>query len=72
MMHRDIGTTNAVVAAQQENVARMLKEGQRPGPILLAVGSLLVRLGEWLRRDVEISRRTGQAMPTRARRPQVA
>lgn len=71
MMHMDIGTTNAIIAARQENVARMLREGQRPGVVTIAVGSLLVRLGEWLRRDVEMPRSAEGAGRSR-RRPQLA
>ena len=70
MMHMDIGTTNAMIAAQHENVARMLHESYRRGPVMIAIGSLLVRFGEWLRRDVEMPRRAGGTTP--ARRPQVA
>ena len=72
MMHMDIGTTNAIIAAKQENVARMVQEGYQRGPVMIWLGSLLVRLGEWLRRDVEMPRRTEGTMGARARRPQAA
>lgn len=71
MMHMDIGTTNAMIAARQENVARTLREGQHPGVVMIAVGSLLVRLGEWLRRDVEMAR-PAEGVGRPRRRPQLA
>jgi hypothetical protein len=72
MMHMDIGTTNAIIAAKQENVARMLKEGYQRGPVMIWLGSQLIRFGEWLRRDVEMPRRPEGSMGTGTRRPQVA
>lgn len=70
MMHMDIGTTNAVIAARQEHVARMIREGQRPGVVMIAFGSLLVRLGEWLRGDTTLPMPVER--PVQARRPQMA
>jgi hypothetical protein len=70
MIHTDLGSTNAMIAAHQENVARMLREGHRPGIVRITIGSLLVRLGEWLRKDVEMPRRAESAAS--ARRPQTA
>lgn len=67
MLHTDIGTTNAMIAAHQENLARAMRDSQRRGMLIIGIGSLLIRLGEWLRRDVEMPRR---AVSTR--RPQVA
>lgn len=68
----DIGTTNAIIAARQENVARMLQESYQRGPVMIWLGSLLIRFGEWLRRDVEMPRPSNGTMGTQARRPQVA
>lgn len=71
MLHMDIGTTNAIIAARHEAVQRMVLDSRRRGPVLLTTGTLLVRLGEWLRRDVEVPARVEEAMRPR-RRPQVA
>lgn len=70
MLPTDIGSTNAMIAAHHENVARAMRDSQRRSVITIAVGSLLIRLGEWLRRDVEMPRATDVAV--RPRRPQAA
>lgn len=72
MMHMDIGTTNAIIAAQQETVARMLREGRQRGVVMIWLGSQLIRFGEWLRRDVAMPRPADGALQGPARRPQVA
>jgi hypothetical protein len=48
MLHMDIGTVNAIIAARQEQVATMLRESRRPGPVTIGLGSLLIRIGRWL------------------------
>lgn len=70
MLPTDMGTTNAMIAAHQENVARALRDSQRRSLLMLGVGSLLIRVGEWLRRDVDMTRPAGDALSTR--RPQAA
>lgn len=70
MLLTDIGTTNAMIAAHQENVARALRDGQRRGVLMIAFGSLLIRLGEWLRRDVQMPYSSDSTAP--ARRPRTA
>lgn len=54
MMNMDIGTANVIIAIRDENVARLLRDARGPGVVSMALGSWLVRLGEWLRRDVEM------------------
>jgi hypothetical protein len=68
MMHMDIGTANAIIAIRDEKVARMLRDARGPGVVSIAIGSWLVRLGEWLRRDVEMPHPPAAT----TRRPQVA
>ena len=70
MLPTDIGSTNAMIAAHQENVARALRDSQRRSVIMIGFGSLLIRLGEWLRRDVEMPRTADVEAHTR--RPQTA
>lgn len=70
MLPTDIMSTNAMVAAHQENVARALRDSQRRSVIMIGVGSLLIRVGEWLRRDVEMPHAAD--VEARARRPQTA
>lgn len=70
MLHTDIGSTNAMIAAHQENVARALRDSQRRSMVMIGIGSLLIRVGEWLRRDVDMPR--SASVGSRDRRPQTA
>jgi hypothetical protein len=70
MQHMDIWATNVMVTAHQENLARAFRDNQRRGMITTGIGSLLIRFGEWLRRDVDMPRPAG--VGARGRRPQAA
>lgn len=70
MLPTDIGSTNAIIAAHQEILAQAMRDSQRRSVIVIGIGSLLIRVGEWLRRDVEMPRRDSETLPSR--RPRVA
>jgi hypothetical protein len=71
MQHMDIWATNVMITAHQENVARALRDSQRRSVVRIGAGTLLIRLGEWLRRDVEMPRPVEGGLRPR-RRPQAA
>ena len=71
MLPTDIGSTNAMIAAHQENVARALRDSQRRSMLMIGFCSLLVRVGEWLRRDVEV-REPASYRGSQARQPGAA
>lgn len=71
MMHMDLNTTNAIVAARQETVRRMILASQHPGSLMSTIGVLLIRLGERLQRDMTVTPTTQGSIPTR-KRPQLA
>ncbi len=53
MMLTDINTANAIIAARQENVARMLQASRQRSRVWPKIGSMLIRAGERLRKDVD-------------------
>ena len=64
----DINTANAVIAARQENVARMLQASRQRSKVWPMIGAMLIRVGERLRNDVEaIPERTPAPCPTQMR-----
>lgn len=71
MMHMDLNTTNAIVTARQETVQQMMASSRRPSDVISRVGSLLVRLGERLQRDVAVAPNAQPSVPT-SKRPQLA
>lgn len=71
MMHMDLNTTNAIVTARQETVQQMMASSRRPSDVISRVGSLLVRLGERLQRDVAAAPNAQPSVPT-SKRPQLA
>jgi hypothetical protein len=71
MQHMDIWATNVMIAAHQENLTRALRDSQRRGVLSVQVGSMLIRLGEWLRRDAHDAA-SGRVPSSARRHPQAA
>lgn len=51
MMHTDMAIINSMVAARQEQVAASIWESHQRLGLLVGLGSLLMRLGQWLKND---------------------
>lgn len=52
-----------VVKDRHESLAELYDSSQRRGPIVVGLGSMLVRAGEWLRHDVEMPAMTASTRP---------
>lgn len=46
--------TEQLVRDRHQALAELYRNSQRPGMVATRAGSLLIRVGEWLRRDVEM------------------
>lgn len=72
MMHIDIATTNALVAARHESVANMMAASRRRSQVIVWLGVGLVWLGEKLRQDVPVTAQAGPVPDPSQCRPGMA
>lgn len=52
-----------VVKDRHESLAELYDQGQRPGVMAARIGSMLIRVGEWIRHDVEMPVITASTRP---------
>jgi hypothetical protein len=71
MMHMDLNTTNAIIAARQDAVRQMMSASRQQGDLMPRIGVLLVRIGERLQRDVAVASNAQPPVPA-PKRPQLA
>lgn len=71
MMQTDMAIINSMVAARQEQVATSIWESHHRISLIVCLGSLMVRTGQWLKNDPSAPIETTPMMPAR-KRPQPA
>lgn len=52
-----------VVQDRHASLAEIYDRSQRPGVMASGLGSMLIRVGQWLRHDVEVPSMTASAQP---------
>ena len=56
MLHTDMAIIDSMVAARQEQVAASIWESHRRISLIVSFGSLLVRIGQWMKNDPEVTK----------------
>lgn len=71
MLHTDMAIIDSMVAARQEQVAASIWESHRRISLIVSFGSLLVRIGQWMKNDPDVTVEVRPVVPAR-KRPQYA
>jgi hypothetical protein len=71
MLHTDMAIINSMVAARQEQLAASMWESHRRSSLIVGFGSLLMRIGQWMKNDPSAPGDETPMIPAR-KRPQLA